>query len=96
MFRLIFYIIAFTAPVLSQSELSERYTTLEEIESQLNIWYDEFSQNIDPYPDYPGNEGIIYHHEIIGYSGVDKAVHCAVTVGDMSALNCPEETHLAE
>ena len=48
MFRLIFYIACLTSAIFSQSELSERYTTLEEIESQLNTWYDDFSQNVDP------------------------------------------------
>jgi len=56
----------------SQSVLSERYTTYEEIEARMNVWHNDFSDNIDPYPNYPGNEGIIYHHEIIGYSGVDE------------------------
>ena len=55
----------------SQSELSDRYTTLQEIEGRMNNWYEEFSQNTDPYPN-PGEEGIIYHHEIIGYSEIDN------------------------
>ena len=70
MIKLLFYI-SFLSVCIAQSELSERYTTLSEIESQLNLWHDEFSNNTDPY-NYPGEEGIIYHHEIIGYSGVDN------------------------
>ena len=68
----IFAYIIFSSFLFSQSELSERYTTYQEIEARLNAWYDEFGDNVDPYPSYPGNEGIIYHHEIIGYSGVDN------------------------
>ena len=66
------YIILFFSLILSQSELSDRYTTPQEIENQLNAWYDEFGSNEDPYTAIPGNEGIIYHHEIIGYSGVEN------------------------
>ena len=66
------YIFSSLSFLFSQSELSDRYTTYEEIEQRLNGWYDEFGSNIDPYPSYPGNEGIIYHQEIIGYSGVDN------------------------
>ncbi len=72
MFRLILYVLLFISGLFCQSELSERYTTLQEVEAQLNSWYEDFSQNNDPYPTVPGNEGIIYHHEIIGYSGVDN------------------------
>jgi len=72
MLRFLQYILIFISVLFSQSELSERYTTYEEIEQRLNAWYEEFGSNIDPYPSYPGNEGIIYHHEIIGYSGVDN------------------------
>ena len=66
------YIISFSSLIFSQSELSDRYTTYQEIEDQLNSWYDEFGSNQNPYTFYPGNEGIIYHHEIIGYSGVEN------------------------
>ena len=55
----------------AQSELSDRYTTYNEIQNQLNLWHSEFSNNVDPY-NYPGEEGIIYHHEVIGYSDVDS------------------------
>ena len=55
----------------AQSELSDRYTTYNEIQNQLNLWHSELSNNVDPY-NYPGEEGIIYHHEVIGYSDVDS------------------------
>ena len=71
MFLVGLYIITFFSILNSQSVLSERYTTYEEIEARMNVWHNNFSNNLDPYPNYPGNEGIIYHHEIIGYSGVD-------------------------
>ena len=35
------------------------------------MWSEEYSQNEDPYPNAFG-EGIIFHHEIIGYTGVDE------------------------
>ena len=63
-------LLAFTIS-LSQSELSDRFTTFEEIETQLSLWNEEFGNNTDPY-NYPGEEGIIYHQEIIGYSSVDS------------------------
>ena len=71
----------------SQSELSERYSTLQEIEQQLNTWSEEFSTNTDPYAFYPGDEGIIYHHEIIGYSGVDELPIWAVKLTMNADLN---------
>jgi len=73
--------------ILSQSELSDRYTTPQEIEDQLNAWYDEFGSNEDPYPIIPGNEGIIYHHEIIGYSGVENLPIWAVKLTMNADLN---------
>ena len=81
------FLILFTSIVLSQSELSDRYTTLEEIENQLNAWHEEFGSNQDPYTFYPGNEGIIYHHEIIGYSGVDNLPIWAVKLTLNADLN---------
>ena len=72
--------------LFSQSELSERYTTLQEIENRLNSWYEEFGQNSDPYPN-PGEEGIIYHHEIIGYSGVENLPIWAVKLTMNADLN---------
>ena len=47
------YIILFFSLILSQSELSDRYTTPQEIEDQLNAWYDEFGSNENPYTFYP-------------------------------------------
>ena len=64
------YILSCFAFLYSDSVLSERYTTLSELEEKINMWNNEFSQNEDPYPN-ASNEGIIFHHEIIGYSGVD-------------------------
>ena len=87
MLKVIFCIIVLISNIFSQSELSERYTTLEEIESQLNIWYENFSENQDPYPDYPGEEGILYHHEIIGYSGVDNLPIWAVKLTMNANIN---------
>ena len=66
-----FYCTIVLSFLIAQSELSDRYTTLQEIEDRLNDWNAEFGQNSDPYPN-PGEEGIIYHHEIIGYSGVEN------------------------
>ena len=80
-------IILFFSLILSQSELSDRYTTPQEIEDQLNAWYDEFGSNEDPYTFYPGNEGIIYHHEIIGYSGVENLPIWAVKLTMNADLN---------
>ena len=81
------YIILFFSLVLSQSELSDHYTTPDEIENQLNAWYDEFGSNVDPYIFYPGEEGIIYHHEIIGYSGVENLPIWAVKLTMNANLN---------
>ena len=80
------YIILFVSLILSQSELPDHYTTPEEIENQLNAWYDEFGSNVDPYTFYP-NEGIIYHHEIIGYSGVENLPIWAVKLSMNANLN---------
>ena len=66
-----FPILFFVSLVLSQSSLSERYTTYSELEQKLNEWENNFGSNSDPFPQIQ-NEGIIYHHEIIGYSGVDN------------------------
>ena len=87
MLKKILYIILISSFVYTQSELSERYTSLEEIETQLNLWYDEFGSNQNPYPFYPGDEGIIYHHEIIGYSGVDNLPIWAVKLTLNADLN---------
>ena len=53
------------------SVLSDRYTTFEELEEKILLWEQEFNENDNPYPSAP-NEGIIFHNEIIGYSGVDQ------------------------
>ncbi len=69
--KYLFPILFFVSLVLSQSSLSERYTTYSELEQKLNEWENNFGSNSDPFPQIQ-NEGIIYHHEIIGYSGVDN------------------------
>ena len=66
----LFSILFFSSLVLCQSSLSERYTTYSELEQKLNEWNNNFGSNSDPFPQIQ-DEGIIYHHEIIGYSGVD-------------------------
>ena len=55
----------------SQSLLSERYTTLNELEEKIIEWDIEFGSNEDPFS-FVSGEGIIFHHEVIGYSGVDN------------------------
>ena len=69
--KYLFPILFFVSLVLSQSSLSERYTTYSELEQKLNEWENNFGSNSDPFPQIQ-DEGIIYHHEIIGYSGVDN------------------------
>tara|TARA_B100001250_G_scaffold83640_1_gene69041 strand:+ start:1605 stop:3827 length:2223 start_codon:yes stop_codon:yes gene_type:complete len=66
----LFLILFFSSLVLCQSSLSERYTTYNELEQKLNEWNNDYGSNSDPFPQIQ-DEGIIYHHEIIGYSGVD-------------------------
>ena len=58
--------------MFSQNELSERYHSYYEIEQKIIEWDDQFGNNVNPYEIYPGDEGIIFHHEIIGYSEVDN------------------------
>ena len=58
--------------MLSQNELSERYHSYYEIEQKIIEWDNQFGNNVNPYEIYPGDEGIIFHHEIIGYSEVDN------------------------
>ena len=71
----------------TQSELPDRYTTYQEIEQQLSDWSEEFGSNTDPYPFYPGEEGIIYHHEIIGYSAVENLPIWAVKLAMNADIN---------
>ena len=65
------YLILILNILFSESVLSDRYTTYDELEAKINQWDADFGQNADPYPMING-EGIIFHHEIIGYSGVDN------------------------
>ena len=64
-FSLFFLILTF---LHSQSPLSERYHTYEEIQEQLEIWDEDFSDSVDIYP----GSGIIYHLEEIGFSTEDS------------------------
>ena len=65
------HIILFFSFIFCQSSLSERYTTYQELENKIIEWDQNYGSNSDPFPNIP-NEGIIFHHEIIGYSGVDN------------------------
>ena len=85
MFLFIFTL--FVSFSFTQSELPDRYTTYQEIEQQLNDWSEEFGSNTDPYPFYPGEEGIIYHHEIIGYSAVENLPIWAVKLAMNADVN---------
>ena len=66
------YIIILCSFVFTQDELSSRYHSFYEIEEKIIEWDDQFGSNTNPYEIYPGDEGIIFHHEIIGYSEVDN------------------------
>ena len=55
---------------ISQSPLSERYHTYDDIVDSLMIWEQNFSNNTSPSPYYP-NSGIIYQLEQIGESNKD-------------------------
>ena len=57
--------------LVCQSSLNERFTSLNELESKINQWHIDFGSNSDPFP-FAQDEGIIFHHEIIGYTGVDN------------------------
>ena len=57
--------------LLCQSSLNDRFTSLEELESKINQWHLDYGSNSNPFP-FAQNEGIIFHSEIIGYSGVDN------------------------
>ena len=65
------HILIVTSFLYAQSSLSERYTTLNELEQKIIDWNLEFGTNQDPFPFVEG-EGVIFHHEIIGYSGIDN------------------------
>ena len=57
--------------ILSQSPLSDRYHTYDDIVDSLMAWNESFSSNQSPSP-YYANSGIIYHMEQIGESNVDE------------------------
>ena len=68
--KYLFHILISINILFSQSLLSDRYTTFAELEEKIIEWDQEFGSNSDPISLVQG-EGIIFHHEIIGYSGVD-------------------------
>ena len=57
--------------ILSQSPLSDRYHTYDDIVDSLMTWDENFSNNQSPSP-YYANSGIIYQMEQIGESNVDE------------------------
>ena len=66
----IFSIIAFLISfVFSESPLSDRYHTYEEIQAQLSDWNHEYGNNLNP--NYP-NGGIMYKLIEIGFSQEDN------------------------
>ena len=68
----IYFIFVLSSFLFSQNELSDRYHSYYEIEQKIIEWDEQFGNNVNPYEIYPGDEGIIFHHEIIGYSEVDN------------------------
>ena len=77
MFLFIFITFSF---LFSDSILSDRFTTLEQLEQKIIEWDAEFGSNEDPFGPLPVDEGIIFHHEIIGYSGVDNLPIWAIKI----------------
>ena len=71
MLNCLIYILLVFSFAISQSSLSERYTTYHELEQKIIEWDENYGTNSNPFPGIQ-NEGIIFHHEIIGYSGVDN------------------------
>ena len=69
MLSYLLYIVLVSSVIFSQSSLSERYTTYEELEQKIIEWDQSYGSNSNPFSNIE-NEGIIFHHEIIGYSGV--------------------------
>ena len=65
------YIVLVSSVIFSQSSLSERYTTYEELEQKIIEWDQSYGSNSNPFSNIE-NEGIIFHQEIIGYSGIDN------------------------
>jgi len=71
-YRMTFLILIFVgiSNIIAQEELHERYHTYEEIQAQLELWNEQFGNNAEPSPAYPGS-GIIYKLEEIGISSTD-------------------------
>ncbi len=66
--RVYLFILLFLAIGLNQdNRLIDRWHTYEEIQAQLEEWDQQFGDNPNPSPGYPGS-GIIYHLEEIGRS----------------------------
>ena len=70
MYKISFLSILFCM-ILSQSPLSDRYHTYDDIVDSLMTWDENFSNNQSPSP-YYANSGIIYQMEQIGESNVDE------------------------
>ena len=70
--KFFYFIIVLASFIFTQDELIDRYHSFYEIEQKIIEWDEQFSNNMNPYEIYPGDEGIIFHHEIIGYSEVDN------------------------
>ena len=71
MLSYLLYIVLVFSIIFPQSSLSERYTTYEELEQKIIEWDQNYGSNSNPFSNIE-NEGIIFHHEIIGYSGIDN------------------------
>ncbi len=72
----LFIFIGLVLPLFSQDNpLPDFYHTYEEIETQLNVWEEEFG-------DTPTSDGIIFHKEIIGYSTEENLPFWAVKISD--------------
>ena len=67
----VYFFAILTCFVISQSPLSERYHTYDDIVDSLMAWDKNFSNNTFPSP-YYANSGIIYQMEQIGESNVDN------------------------
>ena len=67
----VYFFAILTCFVISQSPLSERYHTYDDIVDSLMAWDQNFSNNTFPSP-YYANSGIIYQMEQIGESNVDN------------------------
>jgi len=67
--RILLILVFFISVGFSESPLSDRYHTYDEIQIQLSAWNDEFGNNLNP--SYP-NGGIMYKLIEIGFSHEDN------------------------